>query len=40
MKVCPHCGSTMFAARIIIPGVVRSDNNDTFTVLKKNNDKQ
>lgn len=38
IKVCPHCGASMFAAEIIRGAVVQSTENG-FNILKENRDK-
>lgn len=38
MKVCPHCGSTMFAAKIIAPGAVQSLEDGTFKIVSEKKD--
>lgn len=38
IKVCPHCGASMFAAEIIRGAVVQSTE-DGFNILKENEDK-
>lgn len=39
-KVCPHCGSMMFAAKIISPGAVQSLEDGTFKVVSEKKEKQ
>lgn len=39
-KVCPYCGSTMFAAKIIFPGAVQAMNDGTFKIVSEKKDKQ
>ena len=40
IKVCPHCGSVMFAAKIISPGAVQSMEDGTFKIVSEKKDKQ
>ena len=39
-KVCPHCGSMMFAAKIISPGAVQSLEDGTFKVVSEKKESQ
>ncbi len=39
-KVCPHCGSMMFAAKIISPGAVQSMEDGTFKVVSEKKEAQ
>lgn len=39
LRVCPHCGGSMFAAKIIVPGAVQSMEDGTFKVISESKDK-
>ena len=38
-KVCPHCGSSMFAAKIIRGCIVESNEDGTFKIMKESTNK-
>ena len=38
-KVCPHCGGTMFAAKIIRGCIVNTKENNTYEVIKEHSEK-